>query len=189
MRGTRTKCVAASNAAVFGLSLAAAMSILSAPLDAAHLVEGPPALAATVGTAASTAVHPPVATEATAPPTAAALAAAKPKRVKAPPSAIRQYATKVSDRLNLPPGVRVTQNQVIGVAEAICDGFDKGYSYAQVHEGLKSAGSKYSLGVSDDDAAYAIREAVNIRCPAHVGVLPSRWQHESRHRRPGGMHD
>jgi len=70
--------------------------------------------------------------------------------------------------------VKPTRRQVEGVSEEICKAFDQGYTYAQVVEGLRKAGSRYAVRVSDDDADYAIRAAVETRCPAHQGALASR---------------
>ena len=93
-------------------------------------------------------------------------------RVKPPPVQVREFKREIKRRVSLPPGVRPTQRQVEGVSEEICKAFDRGYRYAQVVDGLKKAGSRYGLGVSAEDARYAIEAAVNSRCPAHDVRLP-----------------
>ncbi len=83
----------------------------------------------------------------------------------------RAYAAEVGKRVSLPPGVRVTTRQVEGVSQAICQGFDEGYSVAQVRTGLQAAGSRYELNVSDQDASFAISGAVSGSCPTYVDLL------------------
>jgi hypothetical protein len=85
---------------------------------------------------------------------------------------VREVKREIAERVALPPGVHPTERQVEGVSEEICKAFDQGYSYAQVVEGLKKAGSKYAVSVSGGDASYAIRAAVETRCPAHSDKLP-----------------
>ncbi len=94
-------------------------------------------------------------------------------RVDPAPAQVREMKREISERVDLPPGVRPTQRQVEGVSEEICKAFDQGYSYGQVVEGLKKAGSRYAVSVSASDAQYAIEAATGTRCPAHSMKLGS----------------
>jgi hypothetical protein len=92
--------------------------------------------------------------------------------VTPPAVEVRQEKQEIEQRVALPPGVHPTQREIEGVSEEICKAFDQGYTYAQIVSGLKKAGSQYAVDVSDGDAAYAIRTAVQTRCPAHQDKLP-----------------
>jgi len=55
------------------------------------------------------------------------------------------------------------------VSEAICDGFDQGYSYEQVVDGVKQAGRRYGVSMSDEDARWTIGRGGEHQVPRSCG--------------------
>ena len=165
---------------VLALGLATAWSILTAPLTVASLLDEAPATATTtasVVTSPVTAATPAPAADRASP--GVAPPPGPPSTSQRPPTPVpaRQPSpelskTEVVQRVELPPGVRVTDKQVQEVARAVCQAFTDGYSWEQVAAALKKAGDRYNVSVSQDDATWAMRESVSSTCPHHQDELP-----------------
>ena len=179
LRGRRRRSL--STFMVLALAVMAAWNILTAPLTVASLLDEPPELATTTPgvvtptVAASTGPTGGRAGTGVALPPGRSPTARRPQPpgpAPAPQPAPELLKTEVAHRVDVPPGVRVTDKQVQEVARAICQAFTDGYSWEQVTAALKKAGDRYNVSVSDADAGWAIRESVSSTCPQHQDKLP-----------------
>lgn len=88
-----------------------------------------------------------------------------------PPKAdVAQVKQELSRRVS---GFKPTDNQIRQFSGQVCGVFAKGYSYAEVKTATLKAAARYPfLGVSPDDADFAIHEAVRLYCPQYGSRLP-----------------